>query len=136
MIIWENCEISFLIFCIIMHGFNIWINLWCLFNILWYDWIDIIWMHYVMNMCPKETLWFISIVKDCIGNLCNMYIFIYCYCGWIRQFLKLFENVASPIFFFFLITNRIFVVGYLKYVIFLGQCFLAIFWAIVFGNVI
>ena len=84
-------------------------------------------MYYVMNMCPKvcETLWLISIIRDCgislskthhifylfyvgflenldgacIGNmLYNMYIFFYCYYGWIRQFLKLFSNVASPIF--------------------------------------
>ena len=122
--IWENCEISFLIFCIIMHWIYLffWINLWCLFNILWYDWIDIIWMHWwICVQRVYETLWLISIVRDCIGNLCNMYIFIYCYCGWIRQFLKLFGNVASPIF---LITNRIFVVEYLN-TEFLGQCF---FW--------
>ena len=70
-------------------------------------------MHYVMNSCPRvsEAFWLISIVgdcgvslskshhifylmhvcflenlnRDCIGNLlCNMYIFIYYYYGWIR----------------------------------------------------
>ena len=58
-----------------------------------------------------ETLWLVFIVRDCIGNLCNMYIFIYCYYGWIRQIFKLLGNMASPIF---LITNRIFVVGYMN----------------------
>ena len=96
-------------------------------------------MYYVMNMCPRvcETLWLISIVRDCgisiskshhifylmhvcilenldrdcIGNsLCNMYIFIYNNYGRIRQFLRLFGNVASPIF---QLQIESFVVGFL-----------------------
>ena len=96
-------------------------------------------MYYVMNMCPRvcETLWLISIVRDCgislskshhifylmhvcnlenldrdcIGNsLCNMYIFVYNNYGRIRQFLRLFGNVASPIF---QLQIESFVVGFL-----------------------
>ena len=103
----------------------IWLNWYIYIYIYIFKCIHV--MYYVMNMCPKvcETLWLISMIRDCgislskthhifylfyvcflenldgdcIGNmLYNMYIFFYCYYGWIRQFLKLFSNVASPIF--------------------------------------
>ena len=76
-----------------------------------------------------ETLWIISIVRDYIGILCNMYIFIYCYCGWIWQFWNYLVTWHLSFFFFFNykynLCSRV-----LKYVIFWAN----VFWQFFLGH--